>query len=66
MRNELTKVARQKSGMRSNVMPGARSRIMVMMKLTAPATEETPSRLMATIQTLTPSCGEKARSVSGA
>ena len=37
-----------------------------MMKLMAPATEEMPSMASATIQTLTPSWGEKAVSVSGA
>ena len=41
--------------MRIQVMPGARSFIIVMMKLIAPATEEMPSIAMATIQTLTPS-----------
>ena len=66
MRNELTNVAMQNIGMSRHLMPGARRRSMVMMKLIAPATDEMPSSARAMIQTLTPSCGEKARSVSGA
>ena len=46
----LTNEAKAKSGTPRSFMPGARSRMVVTMRFTAPTTEEMPSRRMARIQ----------------
>ena len=59
-------VATEKIGICHNPIPFARKRRHVMMKLIAPRIDEPPSSTSATIQNVTPSCGEYALSVSGA
>ena len=59
-------VAIEKIGICHNPIPLARKRRQVMMKLIAPRMDEPPRRISATIQNVTPSCGEYALRVSGA
>ena len=53
-------------GMRSSVIPGVRSLIIVTMRLTAPASDEAPSTVMAIVQNVTPLVAANGFSVSGA
>jgi hypothetical protein len=55
-----------KIGIRNIVMPGARSVMIVVMKLTAPRIVPRPEISRPTIHRSAPTCGERMTSLSGA
>jgi hypothetical protein len=65
-RIDVTSMFQVKIGIRNIVMPGARSVMIVVMKLTAPRIVPRPAIARPTIHRSAPSCGERMMSFSGA
>ena len=66
IRNEVTSVIQTKTGMRNNVIPGARMFRIVTMKLNPPASDAMPRICRPSAQKSMPWPGVKARRLSGA
>ena len=65
MRNAVTMMAQQNSGIRNIVMPGARRHTMVVVKLTAPRIVPSPATISPIAHRSPPTPGEWVASESG-